>query len=281
MLLMLLHTMVIFPMGSDVFISSLCSGSEADFGQRLDGVPGEHPLFSEADLWRSRLKEFSNSRVRLIDSLIGNSIDACAEALGGFVSPSRVLRIYYGAGAGKSALAVLADQLWKSEALESCTRLKDWTLTFPPGVGFDSTLQCFFLTAAHLGSYEQRAGRISRVTKFEAAWRVAATRHRSVGPVLDSAISPKIKTLCSWNKLSGYLKSQAKTCYDGMHRLELITALRKPYDYIAFAIRLVVRWFRFILRFFRLLSSFINGRHLRNRVGKLPKIQRTFTVLRN
>ena len=138
-------------------MNSLCSGSEV--GQRLDGVPSEHWRFSEGDLWQSWLKEF-NSRARLIDSRIMNSIDAvsCAEGLGRLVragtivSCSHVLDIDRRAGAaGKSALsALLADQLRKSE---SCKRLEYRTLTFAQGVGFHGTLWIFYFTNSALAEY--------------------------------------------------------------------------------------------------------------------------------
>lgn len=265
-------------MGIDVFMNSLCSGSEV--GQRLDGVPSEHWRFSEGDLWQSWLKEF-NSRARLIDSRIMNSIDAvsCAEGLGRLVragtivSCSHVLDIDRRAGAaGKSALsALLADQLRKSE---SCKRLEYRTLTFAQGVGFHGTLWDLLF-------YEQCAGRIPRDTKFEAAWRAATTRHKAVRPVLDSATTLKVKTLCSWANVSENCKLQVKRVCDGLHRFEFLRTLVRPDNDLAFAMRLVVCWFRFILRFFRLLSSLNKGRRLRDRVGKLAKIQRTFTVLRN
>ena len=299
-------------------MNSLCSGSEV--GQRLDGVPSEHWRFSEGDLWQSWLKEF-NSRARLIDSRIMNSIDAvsCAEGLGRLVRAGTIvscshvldqtlptlneLRLHVEAtgrdaltwedignyrvrdagghvldidrragAAGKSALsALLADQLRKSE---SCKRLEYRTLTFAQGVGFHGTLWDLLF-------YEQCAGRIPRDTKFEAAWRAATTRHKAVRPVLDSATTLKVKTLCSWANVSENCKLQVKRVCDGLHRFEFLRTLVRPDNDLAFAMRLVVCWFRFILRFFRLLSSLNKGRRLRDRVGKLAKIQRTFTVLRN
>ena len=244
-------------MGFDVHISSHCSGSEANFGQRLDlpasGFTARDGVAVEHWLRQGCVKDFSESRFLLIDSPIGVGKSSFANLLADAI------------GGGKSSLS---------------ERLKDCTLTFAPGVGFDSTLQIFLYIAAH-GSYDQCAGTISRVTKFEAAWRAATTRHKAVRPVLDSAINRKVKTLCSWANLSWNLKLQVKRIYDGLHRVEFLRTLSTPHDDLAFAIRLVVRWFRFILRFFRLLPSFNNGRRLRIRVEELPKIQRTFTVLRN